>query len=502
MDVLIIRQGAMLAVSPDGRSPCPDDIVNRLAPFMVYTHKKFLRGRDAYDPVTGERTPMRFERRAFYFQDGAGRFVCNAGFLPRIVRVLSDAGYRLKMVDMSPERPRPDCYTPDWSNVDSRIQWRPRQRECLEAIAASDVGGVVDAVMAFGKTFIQLGVALLYPHAKIDITAKSKDVALKTHRFLTRYMPTGIVGAGRRDKRRVTVYVAASLHHSDGDADFLLGDEVHELLANSYVESINRRHHRARRFGFTGTTEGRSDGTDARLEAMFGPTIFRLTYQEAQRLGLVVPIQVNWLPLRMTKNPIGKYVDDTAIARHGLWRNAARNQLIADFAKTIPDDVQTLILVSKIEHAVYLRQLLPSYQLCYGNMDKDQMAEFKSLGLLPAEYLPITPDSRERMRGDFEDGRLKKVIATDVWATGVDFPQLEELIRADGRASSILAGQGPGRVSRICPDINKGYGRVTDVADFFDDRLCDRSRRRYRAYAKYGWSQTWPNALRTEVAGG
>jgi len=100
------------------------------------------------------------------------------------------------------------------------------------------------------------------------------------------------------------------------------------------------------------------------------------------------------------------------------------------------------------------------------------------------------------MREQFETGELKRVIATDVWATGVDFEALQVLYRVDARESQILDTQGPGRVSRIHPASGKEYGEVIDCLDAFDKTLKRKSETRKRHYAALGWSQDWPSGRR------
>lgn len=104
---------------------------------------------------------------------------------------------------------------------------------------------------------------------------------------------------------------------------------------------------------------------------------------------------------------------------------------------------------------------------------------------------------RDRMQLEFEEGTLKKVIATDVWSTGVDFPQLSVLIRADARSSEIIDIQAPGRVVRRHDASGKEYGLVVDLMDHFDPTFLRRSQQRRRNYKAQGWEQVTPGEGRT-----
>jgi len=497
-DILLVRSGTLVAVSPDGQSPCPNAVEDILAPYMQYDHKENLRGQPVYHPITGERVTIRTTKRYLYRRDGYGRLCTGSGFIPRIVWELSAAGYTVRCVDVSPAPRREGCYDPDWENVERRITYRPRQKECLQAIVKHS-SGLINATFGFGKTFLYVAIALLFPRARIDIVVKQIDLVEKIVRRLKDFMPEiGQVGGGQRRHGRVVVYSADSLHHSDGDADILLCEEAHQLLAPTYSEQIARTYRWSRNYAFTGTPEGRFDGGDVKMEMLFGPEIFRLSYQEAVRLGIVVPITVSWVPVYLDRNPVQGYKHATAKKRWGVWRNHERNAIVAQTAREVPDDEQTLILLESIEHAVYLHQFLPEYELCYGQMDTSSLASYKANGLLSRDYQPVDAAKRRWLRESFESGQLKKVIATDVWATGVDFPSLSELVRADERDSPILSGQGPPRVSRICEEHGKEHGRVRDFIDQFDERLRRKSLGRKRVYEKYGWHQEWNEGQRVD----
>jgi superfamily II DNA or RNA helicase len=236
------------------------------------------------------------------------------------------------------------------------------------------------------------------------------------------------------------------------------------------------------------------------LEPLFGPMVFELTYQQAVDLGLVVPIRVTWLPIRMTFNPVERYSNRVAKKRYGVWTNIERNRIIANAVKEYPETHQILILVETIEHAVNLGALLPDFTLVYGAMFPSDCTKYKARKLLPADYKPLTDYDKHTLRNKFESGELKRVIATDVWATGVDFEQLNVLVRADDRDSDIVDVQGPGRVSRIyvSPEgAKKEFGEVIDCMDTFDPTFYRKSMGRRNSYKLLGWEQNWNDAQRS-----
>ena len=229
-------------------------------------------------------------------------------------------------------------------------------------------------------------------------------------------------------------------------------------MSPKHSAAIAKTYTMSRNYGLTATPEGRADGSDAKLEYLFGPKIFEMEWAEATALGLVVPIQVIWLPVQGASPCAG--MEGVPKKRHGIWRNA-----------------------------VYLWQELPEYERCYASIEADDIDRYQRDGMLPENYEAVTPDRREELRRGFEDKTYKKVIATDVWSTGVSFEQLAVLVRADARGSEILDTQAPGRVARIHEESGKQKGIVVDCMDNFDRTLKNKSQKRYRNYAKKGWEQ-------------
>jgi hypothetical protein len=343
--------------------------------------------------------------------------------------------------------------------------------------------------------------ALLFPDARIDVVTKSVDVAERIKRSLKRFVPrVGFIGDGWKQRERVTVITAGSMAHADGDADFLFADEVHQLATVNFSTTLASRYRNSRNFGLSATPYARMDNAHNVLEPLFGPMVFELTYPQAVELGLVVPVRVKWLPMRLRSNPAERYSNRVMRKRYGVWTNHERNAILAAAVNEYPADHQILILVETIEHAVYLGAHLPDFTLVYGSMFPSDCANYKKLKLLSADYTPITDVQKHAFRSQFEAGTLKRVIATDIWATGVDFEQLSVLVRADDRDSDIVDVQGPGRVSRTytAPDgTRKEFGEVIDCMDTFDPQFYRKSLGRMKSYKLLGWEQNWHDAQRS-----
>jgi superfamily II DNA or RNA helicase len=497
MHLLIRRYGNLIDVSADGRQPTSSNVVDLLSPALTYVYRQILRGAEAYDPVTGARNRVRLETRRLWQISADGKFTCAAGHIQEVADRLRAAGYTPHYIDISPPRTRPNCYEQNWENMHRYIQFRARQLECVMSVV-NNPGGIINAVTGFGKTTMIGATALLYPKARIDVVVRSLDIGARIMRSLSRIIPdVGQVCGTKRRWRRVTVVSADSLHRSDGDADFLFGDECHQLVAPSYCEPLANLYRFSRNYGFSATPYGRKDGTQARLAGLFGPQIFLLTYPEAVALGLVVPIRVHWLDMTMAQNPVQGKTNDITRQRWGIWRNEHRNRKFAEFVQqNYTPNTQVVFQVATVEHAVYLQHLIPEAELAYGEpLAAADLQRYVGNGLLPASFPEMTPQRREHLRNAFEAGTLKRAIATDVWSTGVDFCELQVAARMDARDSEIMAAQGPGRTSRIhtfADGTVKDCGEVIDSTDVFDKSFRSSARGRFRDYDKMGWAQTWP----------
>jgi superfamily II DNA or RNA helicase len=457
-----------------------------LWPHLTYTAKIYQHGNGPN---------FRTEPMACFVMDHKDRISTSFGFYHRLTRALKAAGYAVVMRDIT-KSPAEGVYDPQWDRVlgpDSGFDPRFGQDTCLLKIASRPCGRI-DCPPGYGKSRLIGEVARLFPRAKIHVV--SRRVAVLRDRIwpeLAGMLPSvGIVGGGRKEKgRRVMCYTVGSLAHSDGDADFLIGDECHELAADKASELLARYDH-SRNFGFSASHDMRLDGKDPRVEAMFGPIIFKVEYDEAAAHGLVVPITVKWRVVSMDTNPCGGIENMAVKKRHGIWRNDFRNAMIAEDARRYGDDVQTLITVETIEHAVHLKKLLPDFQIVHAEngMDPDDRRKYVRWGLIEKNEPQMTVERRRKLTRMFERGRLKKAICNTVWNVGVDFKHLDVLIRADAGGSPINDVQIPGRVARIDPA--KECGVIHDYIDLFDRGFHWKSTSREKTYKKQGWEQEKP----------
>lgn len=429
-----------------------------------------------------------YEPRQSYAMAG-GTVQTLSGYRYRVCRALSSAGIPYQF------RPDPyyesDVFEADWAAVAKLYPaYRRWQTECLCRMSAA-VGGVVEATTGAGKSYVINALCRLWPRAKTAVVTKRADVFDQLYEGLLNALGpcVGVVTGGRDRPERVTVATADSAHKLPEDLDVVIADEVHEMAAPKYVRQLSR-FVRARMFGLTASFE-RDDGRHHEVEGMFGPIIYRVTPDEAVDARATVPILVEWVRPDVRSDPAwGLPVFERD--KFGIWRNEERNRDIGVRVRQLPDDAATVILVKTVEHACFLKKELPDWTMCYAPSDdtNETVATMVRLGVVPADVGRMTPQERRNIKRRFSSGELNRVIATQVWSTGVDFPHLAALVRADAGRSSTMAKQISGRPCRTYK--GKQYGLLIDLWDDFNPSFLGRARNRRRVYGELGYTQVGP----------
>ena len=435
---------------------------------------------------------IEIEEKLLYNIEPDGKVIVPAGMLSRILNVLKEYGYTANYTDLRTKVfPKPDFNS--LKTLIPDLEFREGQKEIIAQLITKD-RGIIVAPTGFGKSTIARMVCALYPTARIIIAAPSTDIIAGTYRRIHEITPdVGRVGDGFKEtNKRITVCVTNSLLRADIEkCDIFIYDEVHTAAAEVTSQNIAMVRN-AKMFGFTATPSGRSDGAELVVEALFGPILYKMDYEKAAGAGIISPIKVAMVDVDTDKCfPCSDKPTKVAKKRWCYWRNEARNRCIASASKDIPrayglpDDAQSLILVETVEHAFNIAKNLPEYTVVYANASPAKFAKWKKQGLVPESHIMLSDKSRAYLLHQFETGKLRKVIATSTWGTGVDFVNLDVLVYASGAPGEIRATQWPGRNSRKRP--GKDFGLVIDFRDQWDVWTRGRAAARERCYKKHGW---------------
>ena len=419
--------------------------------------------------------------------DGKGGLVTPGGLYQRVYDAIVAAGYQVTVSDFR-----------EYFNEEPDLSRLPILRPGQDAILApvlTSTCGVIEAPTGGGKSFLMRTLALLFPTAKIVIATPGKDLVNEhaaSMREVFAFDEVGVIGGGSDQQgRRITVATSASLDKVDLEGcDFLIFDEVHRAAAPKTAQALARAR-RARMYGFSATPYGRGDNADLETEALFGPRIVEKTYQEVQQESeSLTDMECFIFDAGGCKEMQG--LQGVQLNRHAVWRNKERNQLIVyaiEWAfRQFGEDIQILVAVDTTQHAVYLGNLLPSFTKVYALSNDDKWEMYERQKLVPPGSKPMTSNQREQARLDFKAGKLRRAISTGVWSTGVNFPELSVLVRAEACGNAIKNTQWPGRATRRTDTKDTSY--IIDFDDKFERTLEGRAARRLTVYRKKGWKIT------------
>jgi superfamily II DNA or RNA helicase len=333
------------------------------------------------------------------------------------------------------------------------------------------------------------------------VCTPDKDITAKNFRDLKATMPdrqVGLVMSGVKDfSDDVQVITLDSLHLLDpNDVGIIIVDEVHTAASDKRAEALlNFR--KAARWGVSATPGGRFDGKDLVTEGLFGPVVYRRSYQEGVQDGALVPITVYWMECPEPHIKLDRYLKFTSRIgryRHGVLKNNNRNTIIGQLLRDIPATKQILCIMQYLEQMDAIKSFCPpNVEIVHAETDADKLAQYPSLHA-------ITPADRREIYRRMEAAEIKRVLSTHVYKQGVNFPHLEVVINAGGGGSDIVAKQIPGRESRKTAAKDRSF--LIDFWHPWDQITTENNRRvagpihkdyqsREKAYSELGFEQVW-----------
>lgn len=358
----------------------------------------------------------------------------------------------------------------------------------------------------------------MYPQLNIVVATSSSQVMKTLYNNIIKQCPgeVGIICSGQdtSNGKRIVVSTLKSLAKVNPQkVHLLLIDQAHGI-GDNVAGAVVAQFIFGRRFGFTATPV-RNDGSSRVLQQLLGPVIMTVSYEDAVSNNMVVPLKYVMLPcnrgpsfLRDVPDGSGKLVrkalPQDLRKRFSYWRNFYRNNVLAEAVKRILaqlPDMQILVMVQTLQHAIALHQFLPNFLVAYyGATSKQAVKEaIEKAGVTnrrPQDYL-MKPKQLDRIRGAFQKGTLKRVISTTTFRQGVDFKQLAIIVRADGRISFIDCIQIPGRAARTAQGKQTGY--IIDVWDTQDHWAKQRAETRQKHYKDQQWQKITLQELINEL---
>lgn len=425
------------------------------------------------------------------------------GFVHRCRTVLRESGYTVNIVDERTPMPAPDL-------IKAMTGLRDYQVKGIYTAIMSG-GGIISCPTGWGKGRILKSIAAAYSKEEllarntplVVIACPDKDITAKNYREMVELLPDRDVGLLMSGSNKVSddvqVITLDSLHRINAlEVGVFICDEVHTAASDSRAEIINTMK-KAAKWGVSATPTGRFDGKDLVTEGIFGPIVFESTYQDAVKAGALVPIKVFWVKCPEPKIGIEKFLRFSSREgryRHGVFRNDARNKLIADILKHTSDKHQTLVIMQYLDQMNRLAELTGERTKLVHAETSQEKLDADGLKFLKA----IKPAERREIYRKMESEEISQIMSTYVYKQGVNFPNLEVVVVAGGGGSDIVAKQIPGRESRKTADKTESY--LVDFWHPWDTQegksarmgagpIHSDDRAREKAYKHLGFDQVW-----------
>ena len=220
------------------------------------------------------------------------------------------------------------------------------------------------------------------------------------------------------------------------------------------------------RIGLTATIPPEKERVAMCLEAMVGPVVGEVTFEEGRELEIISEVDLELIPVKVLPSKAQiTYLEQKRVC---LEENKSRNRLVITKAKELVASGRTvLIFITALTHGDAL-------------MD---MADLLDLEAVFIEGL-TDKDLRTQIKARFNAGEVGCVISSRVWREGINIPNLGAVILAGGGKSELSTLQAIGRALRRTSNKKRAV-----VVDFLDGYrwLAEHTVQRLNAYQKHGW---------------
>jgi superfamily II DNA or RNA helicase len=397
------------------------------------------------------------------------------GLVPEALRILRNLGVPFKISD---RRKAPRQIVPPASWFSER-KARPYQDEAFRAplVGKGLPGiGILRMPIRSGKTMT----AALLIRAVWCRTLFVVPSMLLLHQTLDVFRqcfgskaPIGQIGGGKYEPDAITVATYQSLMagykrknkaviDTVRKAGLLIVDEVHHLEAEEWRRPLLdcRAYFRV---GLSATAYvSRKKPNEANaiwLKACCGPIVYEVGMGYLIRRGWLVPTNVCLHPI---ESPVVEGKWGSSLYSKLITFNKQRNRVIVECVKrVVAEGKRVLVDIGRVKHGDIL-----CYMLRAADIDCELMIH------------KTPPDQRQRILRDLRSRRVSVLVST-LLGEGVDVPELEVVINAEGGASRKATIQ---RLRNMTPSENKTAATIHDFVDLTNEHLARHSQERINAY--------------------
>lgn len=418
-----------------------------------------------------------------------GKF--DVGMVKEIAKVLKEHNYNYEITDEL--KKTFSCGFTDPKIKTLSYQYRDYQEKSI--ISAINQGrGVTIIPTAGGKTLICAGLieslrqTLQKPNAMVLVTVPSIQLVEQTAQDFISYGLEGVTkwsGNNKLNPEARIIVAGTQFLMSDktdlsilADVDIFLMDECHSLKRGNEINKILKLIKTPHKFGFTGTMP--TEKIDQwNIIGKLGPITFEQKTQTLKNQEYISNFKIFILNIKHERIPaISKnFLSPTAAYENELEfliNSQRRNEIICNLAKKMSNN--TLIMVDRITHGELL------YDILKNNSSKE----------CPIYFIrgSTEMEDREQIRSLMNDRSDVIVVAiSKIFSTGINIPNLHNMIFASAGKAKIKIMQSIGRALRLHP--TKNMANIFDIADNTKySKLHLIERKKLYEYEKYEYKET------------
>jgi superfamily II DNA or RNA helicase len=229
--------------------------------------------------------------------------------------------------------------------------------------------GVWEAPTGAGKSVLAGGVVDMFLNERVLVLVPTVPIfhqLLKDFKKWFNGEKIGAFGDGHREMGDIAVGIPRTVTKMLGDPVFssnwgvVVIDEVHRVsnFTGDYYKILTKLNAPIR-FGFTGTLPVKEEARMA-MEGLVGPVVLVTKDKDLTDAGILAKPRI-----KILKTPKDDFVKEQKnyqnVYEYGIIKNESRGRIMYDFLKENIGDGTALIFVTKIRHALFLRDMALDY---------------------------------------------------------------------------------------------------------------------------------------------
>lgn len=435
--------------------------------FLTLTYRQMIkeRGRTRFETLKEPMYSLSSVR-------GQASLFSHQGFWESLAKDLTEKGHHVTVQDARPNV----LGEPNYAAAITGLKWYQKDW-VLDALKTGN-SGLLGAPTRFGKSYGMTAMCRAFPKATTVVTAPGVDLCKQLHEHFKKLLPRrevkGVYTGSRNSKQSddITICCVDSLHKMDEDAtELLLIDEPHAVVSDKRLPLV-AAFNRARKYGFGATLDGRFDQKDRLIVGLIGPIISNVTYLQAVEWEAISPLKVIMLTIPFSRDTIpGRFADRDIVYKRLLTQSSRTAALVKRIVDdVIPSDWQTMAFIKDEKQAeFYMEHAMPPT----GTIAMAKRFKAKE---------------REQVTQGIADGRIIRVLASNIYVQGLTFPDLKVVLNLAGGGANTTAIQKPGRLLQTRP--GKNYGVMVDfVFECSDQEMETRANPPYRGIVGECWAR-------------